>query len=157
MILAMLATLLYVGAVLIFLIKAFLLHWIELSTVGMIVTGAFIVFTVLQGALFLRTLARLDHLPRLTLDVREIGAVAGGALGTAILIRVFSFSPVAASGMVGILGSFLVPVYPFSVFCGSFIGMTSPMLLNYSQILLAALIGGVVFMFGRHGFHGMGG
>jgi hypothetical protein len=59
--------------------------------------------------------------------------------------------------MVGVMGSFLVPVYPFSIFCGSFIGMTSPALLGYPQIMVASLVGGAIFAVGRQGFYGMGG
>ena len=157
MIAAVTATLMYTGAILIFLVKAWERQLADSSYIGMGVIGVFVVFSLYQSILFLRSLAKQESIPPLGIDGKEVAAVVAGALCTSVLIRLFAFSPVAASSLVGIVGSFLTPGYPFSVFCGSFVGMTSPSLLNYSQVLMASLVSGAVFVLGRHGFHGMGG
>jgi hypothetical protein len=92
MIIALLSTILYAGAVLIFLSKALELHLAEMSYFGIIVTGSFIIFSIFQTILFIRSLNQLARVPPLAIDVREVAAVVAGSMGTALLVRLFSFS-----------------------------------------------------------------
>jgi hypothetical protein len=64
---------------------------------------------------------------------------------------------VVASGLIGIFGAAFLKPYAVPIYCGSFVGMASPALLDYSGLMLAAVIAGAIFVLAKHVFNGFGG
>ncbi|MFW6298336.1 MAG: hypothetical protein ACOC14_01520 [Bacillota bacterium] len=85
-----------------------------------------------------------------------ITVFTGGVItyGLAAFIGV---NAVLASGLVGVLAALLVKPYAVAIFCGSFIGMSSPELLSFPNFLVAAFIASILFVLTKDVFNGVGG
>lgn len=84
--------------------------------------------------------------------------VVGGALATYLLSCDLSLGAVVAAGIIGLLGALIFPDQAVPIYCGSFVGMVSPALLHcHSQVLLASVIAGVVFLLTTGILDGFGG
>ncbi len=84
--------------------------------------------------------------------------VVGGGLVTYLVNRDVGLGAVVASGTVGLLGALIFPNQAVAIYCGSFVGMVSPALLGCcSEVLLAGLIAGAVFVLATDTFSGFGG
>lgn len=85
-----------------------------------------------------------------------ITVFTGGVLtyGLAAFIGV---NAVLASGLVGVMAALFLKPYAVAIFCGSFIGMSSPELLSFPNLLVAALIASILFVLTKDGFNGVGG
>ncbi|MCK8058386.1 MULTISPECIES: hypothetical protein [unclassified Fusibacter] len=84
-------------------------------------------------------------------------AILCGALLSFFLFKEFHFTPVLASAVIGLIGSLLFKSQAPAIFCGSFIGMTSPHLFTYADILMASLVCGILYSSSKDLFKGLGG
>ena len=90
-----------------------------------------------------------------------------GAVLTYYLIQFLHLSPVISSSIIGLGASFLallkrkwmyVTQLPPLIYCGSFVGMTSPAIASgFTFIICSASIAGIFFVLSRNMFHGIGG
>jgi len=81
-----------------------------------------------------------------------------GAITAYVLNVYVSLGAIVASALIGLLGAILVPKYAVSIYCGSFVGMVSPMVLHdFYHVLLAALMAGIIFMLSEGIYNGYGG
>ena len=91
-------------------------------------------------------------------DLKTVLSVVLGAVATLAITVEFGLSPIVAAGVVGIVGAVAVPDYDVPIYCGAFVGMTSPDLFTtYAQAYLAGLLAGLVFVIVRPVFDGFGG
>lgn len=85
-------------------------------------------------------------------------AVAVGAATAYILNIHVGLGPVVAAALVGLLGSFLPKKLPPAIYCGSFVGMSSSLVLgNIWVVGLAGLAAGILYLFAENVFKGVGG
>lgn len=85
-------------------------------------------------------------------------AVLLGAVTAYALSIDLGLGAVAASAAVGLIAALVSPKYAAAVYCGSFVGMASPFVFSqYWEILLAGVLGGIVFILVLNIFLGYGG
>jgi len=66
--------------------------------------------------------------------------------------------PVISASVIALLAHMIAPKYSVAAYCGSFVGMTSNLLLyNYQEVALASFIAGIVFFLTSDVFNGFGG
>lgn len=88
----------------------------------------------------------------------DFASVVGGGLATYVVSVDLGLGAVAASGLVGLLGAVILPQWAAAIYCGSFVGMVSPALLDcYSGVLLAGVVGGGVYFLSAEALQGFGG
>lgn len=81
-----------------------------------------------------------------------------GAVMTYGLSRHVGFSVIVAASIVGILGGIVAGKYSSLVYCGAFVGMTSPSIFgSYLHVVGAAILASFVWYLSRPMFRGMGG
>ena len=116
---------------------------------------------VLLGVRFeWRALRRVGEIrrPTPTEIAGSTAALLSGTIATLAVVIELGLSPVVSAGVVGIVGAIVVPKRAVPVYCGAFVGMTSPELfVTYWHALLAAGVASVVFVLGKPVFHGVGG
>lgn len=101
------------------------------------------------------------------IDILLIVFCVLGALSTYWLNVEHNLGAVLASGIVGLLSSFipfmnrrsdLLRELPVPIYCGSFAGMTAPFIANgYSFIFFAGLFCGIILVISKNTLHGYGG
>jgi hypothetical protein len=85
-------------------------------------------------------------------------ALVGGMLLTFAGVAELGISPIVAASLVCIIAAGLVPKVAVPVYCGAFVGMTSPELVgSYWYATLAAMLAGLLFTVAHPVFHGLGG
>ncbi|MFO7635883.1 MAG: hypothetical protein R6W96_01080 [Clostridia bacterium] len=84
-------------------------------------------------------------------------AVAGGAVITYGISIYGGLGPVVASGLIGVAAAILLPRHAVAIFCGSFAGMSSNLLLPPGSLFLAGVISGIVYILARNVLVGFGG
>ncbi|WP_331235608.1 hypothetical protein [Natronorarus salvus] len=90
--------------------------------------------------------------------VRSVVAVVAGAVVTLAVTAEFGLSPIVAAGLTAVLGGLVDSEDAVAIYCGAFVGMTSPDLFTtYSQALLAGFLAGGVFALCRPAYDGVGG
>lgn len=85
-----------------------------------------------------------------------ITVFTGGVMTYALAVFL-GVNAVLASGLVGVLAALIFRPYAVAIFCGSFIGMSSPELLGFADLLIAALIASGLFVLTKDVFNGVGG
>ncbi|HPE39951.1 MAG TPA: hypothetical protein PLI77_02555 [Bacteroidales bacterium] len=81
-----------------------------------------------------------------------------GAVSAYVLNVYVGLGAIVASSLIGLLGAILIPNYAVSIYCGSFVGMVSPMVLHdFYHVLLAASMAGIIFMLSEEVYKGYGG
>lgn len=81
-----------------------------------------------------------------------------GGLGAYILNIYLNQGAIIAASLVGIVGALLVNKRAVAIYTGAFVGMVSPELLHdFSHILIACIIAGIIFEFADEVFNGIGG
>lgn len=89
---------------------------------------------------------------------RTVAAILWGTLLTLVVTVELDVSSIVSAGLVGIVAALIVPKHAVPVYCGAFVGMTSPELFTtYWHALLAGGFASVVFVLVLPVFHGIGG
>ena len=89
--------------------------------------------------------------------LKDFSAVFIGGVLTYVISVYGGMNVVLASGVIGLLAALLIKPYAVAVFCGSFIGMSSPDLLSPPFFLMAALAAGIIYVFAKDVYNGVGG
>lgn len=85
-------------------------------------------------------------------------AVGGGTLFTLAGVAELGLSPIVSASLVGIVAAAVARNVAVPVYCGAFVGMTSPEVFgSYWYVALAAVLAGVLFTVAHPVFHGIGG
>jgi hypothetical protein len=83
-------------------------------------------------------------------------AVGGGALVTVAGVTGFGLSPIVSASLVGVAAAVVARRVAVPVYCGAFVGMTSPEVFgSYWHVTLAAVLAGVLFTVAHPVFHGL--
>ena len=85
-----------------------------------------------------------------------------GALVTYVLQKNFGISAVISASIVGLVGGIIGLIIPNKmfapvVFCGAFVGMSSPSLFSLSFVVTAGILSGILFQATTNVFVGFGG
>ncbi len=80
-----------------------------------------------------------------------------GAIITYIVHVYLGAGPILASGFVGLMAGFFVKKHAVAIFCGSFVGMSSPLLLGLVPFILASLFASLIFVLAKEIYNGYGG
>ncbi len=84
-------------------------------------------------------------------------AASIGVLATFAIVFLTGISAVIASAAIGLLGFLLVKKYQVAIYCGSFAGMVSTTLFSIHEVVLLALVCGLVYLLTKPLFSGLGG
>lgn len=85
-------------------------------------------------------------------------AVVGGTVITYAGVVGLGLSPVTSAGVVGVVAAITVPSVAVPVYCGAFVGMTSPVLFGpFHFAVLASLLAGLLFVLVHPIYNGIGG
>ncbi|WP_435183817.1 hypothetical protein [Halobellus sp. EA9] len=91
-------------------------------------------------------------------DAATVLAVAAGAPLTRVLAVDVGLSVIVAAALIGLLADRLVPSYGAAVYCGTFVGMASPVLFaDVTTVTAAGVVAGMVFVAADRAFDGFGG
>lgn len=90
-------------------------------------------------------------------NLKEFVAVFLGAIITYLIVLYFKISCVLASSLVGLVGAIIFKRYQAAIFCGSFVGMTSPEVLSILPFVSASLLASLIFILSKDVFNGYGG
>jgi hypothetical protein len=80
-----------------------------------------------------------------------------GAYLTYGLVYMFELNVVVASALIGIVGHVFLKKHENAIYCGSFAGMTSVLLLTPFEMLFLALLCGIIYATSKNVFKGLGG
>lgn len=107
------------------------------------------------------------HKESTTGNYKEVLAVLIGAVATYYLSQAPHMNAILASSIVGLSISFAPQIspkikdiedFPPAVYCGSFVGMSSELVLDNIWLLVnAALVSGLIFSYSKTTMHGFGG
>lgn len=90
--------------------------------------------------------------------VATVVAVTAGAPLTRLLAADLGLGVVVAAALIGLLADRLLPSYAAAIYCGAFVGMTSPAVFaDLTALTAAGLVAGVVFVAAEQVFDGFGG
>lgn len=113
--------------------------------------------TIYQSVGYLKENFKLNRIPIEAEALKTLLTVIVSAFLTFALSDFWGISNVLASSLVGLLAGVFLKKYDLAAFTGSFVGMSSIHLFDYSHLLMASFIGGIVFIFGKSVFPGVGG
>jgi len=135
--------------------------WKEPSVPNLFLLIIFGIFSIF-GFVFLYP--RKGHQP---LSFLEIFLVSGGALSTYFLSVDVDLGPVISASMIGLASSYIPATnrknielkrYPFAIYCGAFVGMSSTFVFDsYLLVLSAGCITGFIYVFANNSINGIGG
>lgn len=129
-------------------------HW-ALGALMTVITVTVIVALVRESRILNRLRPRSPLSKPALLDF--LGVVVG-AWVTYLLSVDLELGPVIASALVGLLGGLVLPTQSAAIYCGSFAGMSSAALLaNGVEMLLAAVVAGLVYVLASGTLAGFGG
>ncbi|MFA0963689.1 hypothetical protein AB9P05_17925 [Roseivirga sp. BDSF3-8] len=147
----------------IFLLQVAFLGAIVMEKTNLPVVLSMLAFIGVSIVIAWRNITRHTH-DHLWQDIWLVGYVAFGAVLTYWLSTITG--TVIAVGVVGVAASFLpslikkawVRSAPSAIYCGAFVGMTSPAVLpGYTFILLAGAAAGLLLVASKNIFNGYGG
>lgn len=84
-------------------------------------------------------------------------SVFAGAIITYLSSVHLGLSSVVVSGIVGLAVAIFIPKYAAPAFCGSFAGMSSIFLLPITEMLIAAIFTGIIYIIAKNTLNGFGG
>ncbi len=114
------------------------------------------VTTLIQTSYFIHQDLHSDCVKTTDRIFEDFYMLVAGALVTFILVKM-GLSAILASALVGAIGSLLLKQSALAIFTGSFVGMTSIHIFTNLDLLVAAIIAGILFSFGKEAFPGIGG
>ena len=129
-------------------------QWIFLTVFGFFIIGSFYAFYRV-----FKDETKGKNIKNVSLKTHGMDflMVLFGAITTYIIHVYLDAGPVLSSGLVGILAGFFIKRYGVAIFCGSFVGMSSPLLLTFFPFVLASLLASVIFVLAKDVYNGYGG
>jgi hypothetical protein len=128
--------------------------------------GAIAYFGTFSAAIMTGNISQTIRPDLVQMDYRLVFYFTLAAAATYVLNKRSSYGAVASSSLIGLLFGVLLPLIYGSygvfmavgTFCGSFVGMSATARLkNTGQILLAGILGSLIFIYSQHHFIGLGG
>jgi len=150
------------GTLVFFTVLLFVSSLINLFQINLALFVAFFVIVVFAGLAMWQHLLSVRTTPR-SYDIlsKKMGfdflATLVGALLTYLLSVNAGLGAVVASGLIGVVGALFIKPYAVPLFCGSFLGMTSPQLLDMSLFIPTAFLVSLIFVLAKDVFNGYGG
>ncbi|MFP4077779.1 MAG: hypothetical protein ACLFUQ_01380 [Candidatus Izemoplasmataceae bacterium] len=136
------------------LVSAWSIHLLAfLFVLGVTALAFFRAYHILKGV---HTLDETYALVSLQAFLDFFTVFTGGVLTYALSVFI-GVNAVLASGLVGILAALFFKPYAVALFCGSFIGMSSPELLSFPNLLIASLVASLIYVMAKDVFNGVGG
>ncbi|MGM0435532.1 MAG: hypothetical protein ACQEQA_00600 [Bacillota bacterium] len=80
-----------------------------------------------------------------------------GAVLTFLLAVCLDVNVVLASGLIGALAALFLKPYAVALFCGSFLGMSSPEIFEFIPFLVASVFASLIYVIAKDVFNGFGG
>lgn len=90
-------------------------------------------------------------------DLYLFVSVVAGAVASYWFSVSMKLGAVIGAALVGLLAGVLIPAYAVPIYCGAFAGMASPKVLGNTELLLAAVVAGIVYVLAQDVFNGFGG
>lgn len=112
--------------------------------------------TLIQTSYFIHLDLKSDCVKTTDRIFEDFYMLVAGALLTFILVK-FGLSAILASALVGVAGSLFMKQSALAIFTGSFVGMTSIEIFSDLDFMIAAIMAGLLFSFGKEAFPGIGG
>ena len=84
-------------------------------------------------------------------------SVFSGAILTFLLTVYFEVNVVLASGLIGTMAVLFMKPYQVALFCGSFLGMSSPEIFDLLPFVLASALASLIYVIAKDVFNGFGG
>lgn len=98
-----------------------------------------------------------DFASKINFKTWEIPLLMGGVFATYSLVHFADVPVVLASCVVGLIGHFFIKEFETSIYCGSFAGMVSVALFNFSEVFVLSLVCAFIYIFTKPIFKGYGG
>ena len=135
---------------------------INIFTIQPILLPVFLVFTFFVLVTMVQVYDRDVHRQPKTTCALTVWRTEGIAVffGAIITYALHGHTPldvVLATGLVGIGAALFMRRVQVPVYCGAFVGMSSPMLLGWGPFLLASLLASVLFVIAKDVYNGYGG
>ena len=136
------------------LYESFKTYWIAFFVFFIFTVG----FVYASLRVYLEEISKEKH-QKLNLKTYLLEAlmVTIGSLLTFLVHVYLGTGPVLASGFIGAIAGIFVKKYQVPLYCGSFVGMSSPLLLTFFPFLLATLFASIIFILVKPIFNGYGG
>lgn len=135
-------------------VEASMSHFLGGVIIGLIILGVLLELLFEGRQLWFMEPKRFD----LKSSFINFITIIASALLTYSISHNLQLGPVVAACLVGMLAHLVIPSYEAAAFAGAFVGMSSDlMFLNYSELLIAAGISGIVFFISTNIFEGFGG
>jgi hypothetical protein len=147
-------------AIIVILLYGFILYeaWYLHSLGGILVL---IVLVNLIAALIFeakRDILNRDHALDTKMAMLTVAATVVGAWATYEFNHSLALGAVVASAIVGLIGAAVFPRHAAAIYCGSFVGMaSSSFLMGFHDLMVAALIAGLLFSISEDVLGGFGG
>lgn len=142
-----------------FLLSFTAYHIFKYSTIFFIIFLVLLIFLALSLVkIFIndQVLYKLSNLINKD-NLNDFVAVFLGAIITYLMVFNFKISCVLASSLVGFIGAIIFKRYQAAIFCGSFVGMTSPEVLSILPFVIASSLASLIFVLSKDVFNGYGG
>ena len=96
--------------------------------------------------------------PKWNTQIWQMFSVFTAGIVTYGMSHDLGLGPVISASVIALIAHMIAPKYSVAAYCGSFVGMTSNLLLyNYQEVALASFIAGIVFFLTGDVFNGFGG
>jgi hypothetical protein len=138
-----------------------------LSVITSFHQGSFFLFIAILWVFFLISLKIVIQFKKIRCTVFDIFVnrdfkiilfVLIGAVLSYVLNVYLGLGAIVAASLVGLIVAILIPGQAVSIYCGSFVGMVSPLVLHdFYHVIIAALIAGIVLMLSENVYKGYGG
>lgn len=105
-----------------------------------------------------RDILHSDHTFNVEMAMLATAAAVVGAWATYEVSHTLALGAVVASSVVGLMGAAIFPHHAAAIYCGSFVGMcSSSYLVGFHDLMVAALIAGLLFSISEDVLGGFGG
>lgn len=96
--------------------------------------------------------------PKWNIQIWQMFFVFTAGIVTYGMSHDLGLGPVISASIIALLAHMISPKYSVAAYCGSFVGMTSNLLLyNYQEVALASSIAGIIYFLTSDVFNGFGG
>ncbi|AKI97701.1 hypothetical protein [Kosmotoga pacifica] len=105
-----------------------------------------------------RNILKSQKKPNLSKGFQLFLATIVGAIASYLLNVYLGLGAVVAAAAVGMTGASLISEYSIPLYCGSFVGMVSPVVLHdFGHVFIASIIAGILFVLSETVYESVGG